>query len=62
VPNGLITKKEENDGYCFKELVEWLIAFNPNAIVLSGGNDIGSFPVRDNTEKIMVEFVEACKC
>lgn len=61
VPNGLITKKEKNDEYCFKELVEWLIAFTPDAIVLSGGNDIGSFPVRDNTEKIMVDFAEQRK-
>ncbi len=61
VPNGLITKKEENDEYCFKELVEWLIAFSPNAILLSGGNDIGSLPVRDNTEKIIVDFAEQRK-
>lgn len=61
VPNGLIKKKEENDEYCIEELVSWLIAFSPNAIMLSGGNDIGSFPVRDNTEKIMVDFAEQRK-
>jgi len=61
VPNGLITKKEENDEYCVKELFEWLSAFTPDAIVLSGGNDIGSFPYRDTTEKIMVDFAEQRK-
>jgi putative glutamine amidotransferase len=61
VPNGLIIKKEENDEYCSEELISWLIAFSPNAIMLSGGNDIGSFPVRDNTEKIMVDFAEQRK-
>lgn len=61
VPNGLITKRGENNEYCSEELVAWLMAFSPNAILLSGGNDIGSCPIRDNTEKIMVNFAELRK-
>ena len=61
VPNSIITKKEENDEYCSKELIEWLIAFTPNAILLSGGNDIGSYPDRDNTENIIIDFAEQRK-
>lgn len=58
VPNGLITKRGDNNEYCSEELVAWLMAFSPDGILLSGGNDIGSFPIRDNTEKIMVNFAE----
>ena len=61
VPNGLITKSRENYEYCSEELVAWLMAFSPNAILLSGGNDIGSYPIRDNTEKIMLNFAEQRK-
>jgi putative glutamine amidotransferase len=61
VPNGLITKSRENYEYCSEELFAWLIAFSPNAILLSGGNDIGSYPIRDNTEKIMLNFAEQRK-
>ena len=61
VPNELITKREENHEYCSNELIAWLMAFTPNAILLSGGNDIGSYPIRDNTEKIMLNFAEQRK-
>ena len=61
VPNGLIKKSGENNEYCSEELFAWLMAFSPNAIWLSGGNDIGSCPIRDNTEKIMLNFAEQRK-
>jgi putative glutamine amidotransferase len=61
VPNGLITKSGENNEYCSEELVAWIMAFSPNAILLSGGNNIGYCPIRDNTEKIMLNFAEQRK-
>lgn len=39
-----------------KKLTKWLNIINPNGIVLSGGNDIGEFKNRDNTEKLLIDF------
>ena len=57
VPNQLVqdvetrgSKKECN------ELGVWLSVFKPNAILLSGGNDIGSCNDRDLTEKSLIDF------
>ena len=38
------------------DLAPWLAAVAPQAIVLSGGNDIGSCPVRDATEMALLDF------
>lgn len=38
-----------------KEVGAWLDAVNPQAFVLSGGNDVGSTPERDLTERIVLE-------
>lgn len=39
----------------------WLSATNPDAILLSGGNDIGDAPERDNTERCLLAYAEE-KC
>jgi gamma-glutamyl-gamma-aminobutyrate hydrolase PuuD len=46
VPNGLASG----------ELMKWLALLNANAIVLSGGNDIGAFQVRDSSETILLRY------
>lgn len=39
-------------------LQEWLSALNPAALVLSGGNDIGECPARDNTERFLLSWAK----
>lgn len=40
-------------------LPPWLAALNPNAVVLSGGNDIGDRPERDQTEHSLLAHAAA---
>lgn len=47
VPNALGSK-----------LRDWLTVVRPEAIVLSGGNDIGQFFERDNTELALLSYAE----
>ncbi len=42
-------------------LESWLEATQPGAIVLSGGNDIGEYSSRDNTERYLLSWAES-KC
>lgn len=37
---------------------EWLTDVNPGAVVLSGGNDIGQFPQRDDTEYALLSYAQ----
>lgn len=37
-------------------LVEWLASIAPQAVVLSGGNDIGTCPERDATEIALLDY------
>jgi putative glutamine amidotransferase len=41
------------------DLDRWLAAVNPQAIVLSGGNDIGQCPARDFTENRLLDHAHA---
>lgn len=57
VPNGLY--KTLSDGqYDHKALDFWLEAVNPDAIVLSGGNDIGQYFKRDLTEGWLLDYAK----
>lgn len=47
VPNSLSTEDS---------LEQWLHALNPTALVLSGGNDIGDRPERDQTERGLLNY------
>jgi gamma-glutamyl-gamma-aminobutyrate hydrolase PuuD len=40
------------------ELNSWLKSVQPHGIVLSGGNDIGQYPERDQTEKTLLVCAE----
>ena len=40
---------------------KWINAINPGAILLSGGNDIGDFPDRDNVENWLLDHAEQNK-
>lgn len=50
IPNFLVTTKSERIS-----LSTWLEATRPGAILLSGGNDIGSNPRRDATERFLLD-------
>jgi gamma-glutamyl-gamma-aminobutyrate hydrolase PuuD len=53
VPNSLISESLD-----YKLLSEWLSRVAPEALVLSGGNNIGSFTHRDLTEKAMLDHAK----
>jgi hypothetical protein len=56
VPNGLSKKREGSEG-AFNGLGSWLQIFNkPSAVLLSGGNEVGSCIDRDCTEKGLIDF------
>jgi putative glutamine amidotransferase len=50
IPNKLVAENNSDI------LVNWIDAIDPQAIILSGGNDIGEYPLRDKTEKILLEY------
>jgi putative glutamine amidotransferase len=56
VPNRLTKQVVEPSAENQNELGSWLEIFNPNAILLSGGNDVGSCIDRDCTEKGLIDF------
>ena len=49
VPNTLINSNQ---------LDAWLLNIKPAAILLSGGNDIGEYPVRDLTERTLLDHAQ----
>ena len=55
VPNGFLneTKEKVTDSILLKK---WLNKVLPRAIVLSGGNNIGLFPLRDKTEGVLLDY------
>jgi gamma-glutamyl-gamma-aminobutyrate hydrolase PuuD len=50
VPNGLLSAVGET------RFFQQISGLNPHAIVLSGGNDLGQFPDRDSTERVLLKF------
>jgi len=50
IPNRLVAQNNSMD------LVGWIDAVDPQVIVLSGGNDIGEYPSRDTTERILLDL------
>ena len=57
VPNGLFGEKlDVLEGH--DALDSWLVALNPSAIVLSGGNEIGQYLCRDQTEIRLLEYAK----
>jgi gamma-glutamyl-gamma-aminobutyrate hydrolase PuuD len=54
VPNTL-----SHTGHPSKQILEsWLQAMQPGALILSGGNDIGEYPARDDTERYLLSWAE----
>jgi gamma-glutamyl-gamma-aminobutyrate hydrolase PuuD len=56
VPNGLQSASTDEDAVL--DLDSWMDAMNVHAIVLSGGNDIGSCPERDLTESGLLAYAQ----
>jgi len=53
VPNALSTPLMVGQD---EEWQNWLHAVKPDAVLLSGGNDIGEAPERDNTERSLLDY------
>lgn len=58
VPNGLCLRARD-DGLIKDDLHAWLSTVAPQAIVLSGGNDIGQCPARDVTESRLLDHARS---
>ncbi len=57
IPNVLITPDNQNE-FCNEKINIWLNRINPDAILLSGGNNIGEYPNRDYTEMEILNFAK----
>jgi len=58
VSNILIKSEASNAGSTNTVLEEWLRTIQPNALLLSGGNDIGEYPIRDKMEKYLLTWAK----
>lgn len=58
VPNGLNIPLQHGAGEVSPGLQAWLQAVRPEAVVLSGGNDLGECPERDNTERHLLVWAK----
>lgn len=59
VPNGLCSSDGSRQVTPDCTMLEqWLQSVRPNALLLSGGNDIGEFPQRDATEAYLLSWAE----
>ncbi len=47
----------KNKGKLKKAIINWLKQIDLDGIVLSGGEDLGKFILRDNTENILISYV-----
>lgn len=56
VPNILSLSTNNLDSAPGNTLADWLQWIKPQGLVLSGGNDIGQCPERDQTEKYLLEW------
>ena len=58
VPNGLFMPTSE--GLLLRDSFDaWMAAVRPQAVVLSGGNDVGEHPERDQTERWLLDYAQA---
>lgn len=58
VPNVLSTPSKTEQDEKWKGLHNWLHVVKPDAVVLSGGNNIGEAPERDNTEHRLLAYAK----
>ncbi len=58
ISNKLVVIYNDKDTQVNKQplLQNWLSSVQPDALILSGGNDIGEFPERDNTENFLLNW------
>ncbi len=56
VPNTLIAPLNTGHDKEWQGLHTWLRIVNPDTVLLSGGNDIGEAPERDDTERSLLDY------
>ncbi len=61
ISNTLLDKNDKSNTNLLNQpkLVNFLEEINPDGIVLSGGNDIGQYPFRDQIEFLLLEWAES---
>jgi gamma-glutamyl-gamma-aminobutyrate hydrolase PuuD len=55
VPNRLLVNSSDGDLFADR-FVGWMERISPDGVVLSGGNNLGEFPERDATERLLLDF------
>jgi len=60
ISNKLVDVNKDNDVQFIKQpmLQNWLETIKPDAILISGGNDIGDYPQRDTTEQYLLTWAK----
>jgi len=58
VPNQLSQGNQSGQKFIGNLLLNWLDMVQPSGVVLSGGNDLGECPERDETENILLQWAE----
>lgn len=63
ISNKLVVVHNDKDAQVNKQpmLQNWLVTIKPDAILISGGNNIGDFPQRDATEYYLLTWAKAKK-
>ena len=61
VPNIFFSRKEKKSLRDKSNFYEWLARISPDGIILSGGNDLGDYYSRDETEYSLIEYAEKNK-
>lgn len=56
VPNSLGAHLQAEQDENYSGLQSWLQTVQPDAVLLSGGNDIGTAPERDNSERLLLDY------
>ena len=63
IPNNLVVLHNDKDILVNDQTIlkNWISTIKPNALLLSGGNDIGEYPLRDETEKFLLDWAQSKK-
>ena len=63
IPNKLVIINNDKKKQIIKQTIlqNWLATIKPNALLLSGGNDIGEYAERDETENFLLHWAQESK-
>ena len=61
VPNIFFSKRNKRSSRVYCDFDDWLSRISPDGIILSGGNDLGCYSSRDETEYSLIAYAEKNK-